>query len=345
MIISPVGYGGTGSGAVFSLLKEIEGIQSSTDNEFGYTYQVDGLEDLRYHLMENYSKSASGDAAIQRFIQVSKFMEVPFLKKTLNPKDFMEVTYDFVNEITQSTYLGMQSLDLMEGNLIRKIIILAFKKFVIKYYQTITKRTYNFWPIRKNYVSIAPENFNEASKKYIDKILELSGFDLNQPILLNQAFSANSPQSSFQFYDDPKVIIVDRDPRDLYLQHEELLSGEGRWMPKHNVEAFVAQYLHVRKFQKRENTKNLLFLQFEDLIYKYDETVNAILNFIGSSTSKHINKKEFFKPELSISNTQLFNYYKGYEKDVEYIEKNLSTYIYDYSSKNMISRIVTPFNA
>ena len=53
MIIGACGYGATGSSAVYDLIREFEGIQSLPfDSEFIYCYQVDGLQDLQYHLTE-----------------------------------------------------------------------------------------------------------------------------------------------------------------------------------------------------------------------------------------------------------------------------------------------------
>lgn len=43
------------------------------------------------------------------------------------------------------------------------------------------------------------------------------GADLSKPICLDQPFSGNNPENSFKFYNNPYAIIVDNDPRDLYL--------------------------------------------------------------------------------------------------------------------------------
>ena len=71
MIIGVCGYGYTGTGAVFSLLKEYSDVKclpgGRDDIEFTISYVPDGLEDLEYHLCINPSKGVGCDSAIYRY--------------------------------------------------------------------------------------------------------------------------------------------------------------------------------------------------------------------------------------------------------------------------------------
>ena len=40
--------------------------------------------------------------------------------------------------------------------------------------------------------------------------------------------------------------------------------------------------------------------------------------------------KKYFDPEKSIKTTNIFGNYPEYAKEIEYIEKHLSEYLYDY---------------
>ena len=110
-------------------------------------------------------------------------------------------------------------------------------------------------------------------------LLKAMGFDLEKPILLNQPFEGNAPEQSFPFYDDPKALIVDRDPRDLYVAIEKIYK-EPCYHPRHDVKLFVEQYRQIRMHQKRENTERKLHIQFEDLVYNYDNVSKQIIEFL-----------------------------------------------------------------
>lgn len=330
MVIGACGYAATGSGAVYDFLREFDEIQiPKNESEFKYTYKIDGLEDLQFHLMEKYSKTSTGDAAIKRFLKASKYAYVPFVKKPVPTKEYIELTKHYVNELVQGSFLGMENIDYENCSWFRSVAVLGFKKVIIPFYEKLFRHSYNFWPIRKLYICIEPDNFWSASKEYMAGMLKAMGFDLSKPILLNQPFEGNQPENSFPFFDDPKAIIIDRDPRDVYIAHQKIYFGEGRHMPRGDVRLFVEQYRQVRMHQKRENTSNKLFIQFEAFVYDYETISKEIIEFLG--LKEHSHPKMYFKPERSINNTQLYLRYPDLKDDIDYIEKNLKEYLFDFS--------------
>ena len=76
-----------------------------------------------------------------------------------------EKTEEFINAITQAKYKGMDNYDYENSSWIKSVLLLGFKKFVIKYYEKIFKKRYRIWPLRELSVSIHPENFYEEAKK------------------------------------------------------------------------------------------------------------------------------------------------------------------------------------
>lgn len=328
MIIGACGYGATGSGAIFDFLREFNEIQVKSDAEFKYTYQVDGLQDLEYHLMKQYAKNASGDMAIKRFLSSVNYAYTPFVGQAVPRKEYMELSKEYAKSLYQASWIGMESSDYEVGFLPKSITVLGFKKFIIPWYEKVLKKTYNFWPLRRLYVAIEPDGFYEKSIEYMEKMLVAMGFDLAKPILLNQPFEGNNPQNSFKYFKNPKAIVVDRDPRDVFLAHEKVYFGEGRHMPRGDVKAFVELYRNVRKNQKRIESDRIIFINFEDLVYNYEKTTQKVIDFLG--VKEHSNPKKFFNPEKSIFNTQLYNKYLGYEDEIKYIEKELKEYLFPY---------------
>ncbi|OOM80319.1 sulfotransferase [Clostridium sp. BL-8] len=343
MIIGVCGYGATGSSAVVGLLKEFSGLQVYDDAEFKYAYKVDGLQDLEYHLVKQYSRHVSGDMAIKRFLYSINYAYTPFVKKSVPKKAFIELSRKYADSLIQAKWKGIESADYEVGFLPKSMCNLGFKKIIFPNYERIFKKTYDMWPARELYLSIEPEDFYKKTKDYIRNLLLAMGADLSKPIVLDQPFEGNAPQNSFSFFDNPKAIVVDRDPRDLFLvsKYAVRAKGEARFMPRTDVKKFVEYYRQLRIHQKRVDNENIIFVRFEDLIYNYEHTVKRIATFLNLGT--HNMPKEYFKPEISISNTQLHNKYMECKDEVEYIEKELSEYLFPYENYKKITKFGKTF--
>ena len=177
--------------------------------------------------------------------------------------------------------------------------------------------------------SIQPEKFDIAAKAFVRDILEIYGADFRKPVVLNQPFCGNNPEKSFKYFDDPIAIIVDRDPRDNYMFAKKFLRSKGRQIPTDTVEQYVEYYKRMRDGQPyKESDERILCIQFEDMIYKYDETTRKISEFCNVRHEDRTRK--FFVPEMSINNTQVYKRYPEYEKDILYIEKMLPDYLYPF---------------
>ena len=105
-----------------------------------------------------------------------------------------------------------------------------------------------------------------------------------------------------------------------------------------DVESFVTFYKALRKdYPVLILRDDVLILRFEDMIYDYDKTSKRIMDFLGLDESQiMLDKKERFNPEKSIVNTQLFNRYPQYSKDVEFIENELSECLYNFPGNKKI---------
>ena len=344
MIVGACGFGGTGSSAVKDLLKEFENIQVLDRAESMFAFKVDGLQDLEYHLVKNYSREISSDAAIKRFLDASKFANVPFVKKLyMNPKKYKEDTNKFVQSITQASYVGMENYDYENCNEFNSFIRLFYKKFVIKYYERLTNKQYKWWPMRKIRVSIMPEHFYDNAKIYMHNIIENGGGDFSKTIVLDQPFEGNNPTQSFPFFEDPYAIVVDRDPRDLYLA-SSYQWPDGMFMPRKNPENFVKYYRRQRECIKYdEDNERVLRVNLEQMIFEYDKTLDLIVKFLGLKKENHTSKQKYFNPERSIKGTQLYKKILGHDDEIKYIENELKDFLSDFESYE-ISKSNTEIN-
>ena len=73
-----------------------------------------------------------------------------------------------------------------------------------------------------------------------------------------------------------------------------------------------------------------LLIQFEDLIYKYDETTKKMCEWLGLEKEDHTMPLQKLNPERSKKNTKLWLKYNVSE-EMKVIEKELSEYIYNYN--------------
>jgi hypothetical protein len=173
--------------------------------------------------------------------------------------------------------------------------------------------------------------FINQAKQFTTRLLqEENNGNKYKYILLDQAIPPISISKYLRYWDNPKVIIIDRDPRDLYVINKALW-GCG-FIPMHNVGQFIKWYSSTRQLRENEtiNNENCLFLCFESLIYDYDNMLTRIMKFTNLSTNAHIHKLKYFNPELSKRNTMIFKQYPDLYEDVEKIEKELDQYCYSY---------------
>ena len=175
-----------------------------------------------------------------------------------------------------------------------------------------------------------PNNFYDAARLHIDELLSAMGLDQNKIIALDQPFSGNNPQVCFPFYKDPYAVVVDRDPRDLYVFGKTKLMGKWRYFPIETVEDFITYYRCLRKDQPYlQPNPRILRLRFEDMVYEYDNTTAKLREFLKLPDNPR--PKTVFDPELSIANTQVFKRYTQFADDVKKIEEALPEYCFDFS--------------
>jgi hypothetical protein len=179
--------------------------------------------------------------------------------------------------------------------------------------------------------SANPEYFVETTKKYIDAILvRYMGRQRGRNFVLDQPFSPNNPEKSFPYFENPAAIVVDRDPRDLYLYEKFYRRPHKRnGLFPTDVEGFVSVYRNLRENMPYLKSNNVLNIRFEDMIYEYDRTTKKIVDFLD--LKEHSHPKTIFKPEISASNTRLFDVFNDKE-NIHYIERELPEYLYPYQN-------------
>lgn len=332
MIITCASYYGTGSSAITDLVMEYSDVCGFGDYEIRIFQDIDGVRDLEYYLVENYNRHNSGHA-LKRFKRLVDFNSgVWFIKryeKYFGGK-FKEISYNYIDKLTDYKFNGYWHEDLRDrGN------AFYFRKRLLNKFIGMFKKNkdchINELPKEITYgVNINEKEFLEYTKEYSRELIDCLNKDNMKNVMIDQLFPPNHIDKYVRYFDNIKVITVERDPRDIYLL--EKCEWKGTIVP-HDVETFCKWWGATRKHRLTENmnTEYSLFIQFEDLIYHYDETVNKVERFLELDNKNHINHKKYLDPNISIKNTKLYEMdkYKKYADEIKYIEENLSEYLYN----------------
>lgn len=328
-IISCAGFGGTGSSAITDLLSEFEGIKGIGTFEFTILHDVDGILDLKHSIVDRFERLNCTEAIyrFERLINNVEGMYRPYLGDS-----FRIESNNYIDTITITQWRGFWHQHLYRGSKFEKRVKYKIPEKIqrILYNIFIKNSKYEYTPyyLKKDIkLCYDKEKFMVETKKYINSLINiLDSKNEYEYLALDQLVTPYNLEEYYEFFDDLKVIIVDRDPRDLYLLNK-IYWKEG-WIPSHDVELYVKWFKGIRKDKINYNGGNSINIMFEELIYNYENTVKKIIEFLGIDECNHINKLKKFNPEKSIKNCRLWENEKQYTDDIKYIEQNLKEYCF-----------------
>lgn len=331
-IITCASYHGTGSSIITDLLGELENVRSFGDYEFRFLQDPNGIGDLEEKLLRNNARLNS-DRAIYDFkkfiVGLAKDRDIRFWKKniyerTFNGK-FLEITQEYIDTLIDMKWQGIwhdiyKRKEFKINKYLFYLSLILMKLKLRKKHKLKTTEMYFSYPIT---------DFIEKTKKYLEKLFEATG--ATEDILaFDQLVPICNQEKYLKYFEDLKIINVDRDPRDLYILNK--IYWREMVVPTDTVEEFIKHFLLIRKHQKYEkiNKSKIKNIKFEDFIYKYDESIEELFIFLKLDKEKHIRKKEYFNPSISINNTQIFKLHPELEEDIKKIEKELKEYCYNF---------------
>ncbi len=336
-IITTTGFYGTGSSAITDLMSEYENVMCKGDLEIRIAHDPYGISDLEYNLIENANRHNSSNA-LKKFKKMIDRLHGTFLSKTYeNYFNGKLRTYsdEYIRKLVQFEYYGKWHYDIIErGNLFFILSRSYNKAFVLlkKLFHVSNEVSHSLLPKDEMaYATIADEAaFLEATRDYFDRLIaEINPLE-KEFVMLDQLVPPSNIARYERYFSNLFTIVVDRDPRDIYLL--EKCCWKGHIIPYYEIDKFCQWYIWTREQYERSEKGHSLRIQFEDLIYKYEETVKNIEDFLGISSSLHLKERSKLIPEMSMKNTCLWERYKGYENDMRIIEKRLGNYCYDYQT-------------
>lgn len=323
--IACVGYHATGAGVIDDLFREFDNVaQGEYEVECRLLQDPDGISDLEYNLVENPHRLNSG-FAVKRFEKYVKRTNRTY--KKIFGRQWKVLSAEYVKRIVKIDYRGYWHGDIWLLNPVLQYYHL-FRRALSKIAPKRFKKPsyYNYFPWLHTYhACMEEEAFLQATRDYMDALCTAMNSENKEYVMLDQLYAPGNIARYERYIRDCKAIIVDRDPRDVYifqkLIKEHTLPSE--------VHDFCRVYRDTREKTTEGNPENCLYITFEELIYNYEESVKRVMDFVGISKEHHIAPKTRFDPAVSIKNTRLWKKHPEYADEVRVIEKELPEYLRD----------------
>lgn len=336
--ISCASYYGTGSSAITDYVSEFKNVFSFTNEEFRFIQDPDGISDLEFNLVECFNRHNSGHS-LKRYKRLVDFYNGNLFGKkyrTFFGDNWEKISYQYIDNLTDFTFPGWWQYDLYDKGewfYFRKRILNKIMHLTL--WRNKPERTLNTMKNEITYASHPTEQkFLKCTREYIQNLFESVIPPSYDTMMVDQLLPPMNLQRYLRYFNNNiQVVIVDRDPRDLFIL-DKYIWKDG--VIPQEVETFCKWYRYTRNHRKTENlnTNQIKFVRFEDLVYKYDETMPTIRTWLKLKEEDHKMKKKLFNPKVSIKNTQTWTKYPEAEEEIEFIENNLSEYLYAFPQKD-----------
>jgi len=322
------GYMFSGKEALNLLIQELEGFAvPETYLEFNLLRVQDGIMDLEKALVDDWSIIRS-NSAIKRYKEIVKKFDGSYKKfpsflfnfysdyyNTRFNHQFTRLSDEYLNNLVTASWQSQWPYPMYN--------MCDFESFIRK----IKRRLwYKEAAYENKYYLADGKDFYKHTKRYLNELL--SNFDKvkedTETIVMNNSFEPFNPSRCLNYFDDAKCIIVKRDPRDMYTTGEDY----SKMSHGDKIENFIARFKMQQRNTNKIKNKDILYLQYEDLILDYENTIVKIFDFLEIDESKHISKGKYLKPEESKEYIGIYKSYKN-QNDIKMIEKELAEYCLD----------------
>lgn len=305
-VVTVGGYGWSGSSAVVDLFKDTEYFHD-IEGEFRLIQDPDGIIDLETSLTEGWTYSHP-HAAITRFERFLQSLDRHFDYNRKSDGKFFKYSEKYLSELVDFKYDGFTAYTIWnkeKPTIVERVL------------QKIGKNKHEI-----HYTKLEKETFHRITKNYLDNIIQslIPSDDLNW-VVLDGAFNPHHLKKSNDYLKQSKAILVDRDPRDTYID-----AVDSEWYPTESIEQFSKFYLDHRDHEDYSDSEQILEIQFEELVLNSDSVTDDISNFLSCQDINISNKN--FDPTESKENIRMYKDIGKYTKEFNYIEEKLYKYCY-----------------
>lgn len=332
MIIDLSGYSFSGKSAYYDLLSGCQNICSfGIESEFDLIRSQGGLLDLYHALCISWSPIRSSEA-IRRFRRLIHYFGG---QRNLRDRLFRYGPhYDsIIKGFTRKSENFIKSLILAEwesewpfADLDESHLLTIFRKNIRRLGLSKNEAVY--------LSSFSEAKFTELCVSYIRELFEDSYDSNTQGLLLNNCFEPFDPLLSMKFFPEARAIVVDRDPRDIYISasNGRIVNGVdvGGAVIGGGVETFIDRFLTYRNNVSVSSSPKLMRANFENLIVKNADEIEKLSSFLAPLKIDWSFARSNFNLEKSSKNIRqwLHPNHRKYQNDIKLIEDRLSSYCY-----------------
>lgn len=331
-LISCASYGSSGSSVVTDYLSEYNNIKNLGTYEFRFVQDYMGIASLEDTLVTSPHRMNS-DIAIQNFLKYVDRQCGNFLKRRYQEffnNRWKEISYKYIDNLTDAKWQGYwEEYQIIEPKL-QSILKYQIFPRLKRLFSFPRKYIAHYIPTKPMYFSFpSEEKFLKCTRNYInDLCTELDPKHEFQYLMFDQLMPPANIGKYERYFDSIKTIVVDRDPRDYYL--ENVLRWGEKWIPN-DVESFANLYRKQREQAKAfPDSENVLRIQFEDSIFHYNKFEDQIQSFLGLCHVNHIIPKSKFDPSISVKNTKLWEKRNIDRMVIRKIENLLPEFLYKF---------------
>lgn len=339
MNIAVTGYCGTGSSAVNDLLKEYKSCSNGLLENYEHIplYTPNGLFDLEDKLLIGNNLHRSDEALESFYNEMKRLNDNNFgwfggYKKHFG-NEFMRNVDGFINEIAEFEFPGKWSYTAKKMRLSPVQFAVDILRIFMgrKTYRNFGEKEIDSRKKNIRYAFVDEKKFYASAQKFIQKYFKMTQAKTENTVYDHLVLPHNLWRIPEYFDDDFRVIVVDRDVRDLFVLGKYVWPSLGSYAPfPREVKKFISFWKKMRACEKKIDDPRILRINFEDIVYDYENTVRIIENFLNLNPSDHIMKKRYFVPEKSIKNTQNFNIKTKWIREVQQIDRMLPQYVYTF---------------
>lgn len=337
--IACIGHHCTGAGVIDDLLRECDNVaQGRYEIEFRLLQDADGISDLEYNLVENPHRLYSG-FALSRFLIYIKHLGRGY--RCLFGPDYYKMAEKYVDSLAKFKYRGIGLLNFTLEPWYGQVYYWMSRARNKICRKMGWRRNLNYLPWAYSYHAMCTEEeFLKATHEYINRLCEAMNPQHKEFVVLDQCLSPMNPSRYVRYVDNMKIIIVDRDPRDIFIHQKRMHEYV---LPIADIHQYCQAYRDNR-IMKGELPPDTLCLRFEDMVLHYDEMVKKVFDFLGIEKSHHITPKSHFNPSVSVRGIGSWRFYPEYANDIKVIETELSDMLYPVPDQIVLDEIVKTYS-
>jgi Sulfotransferase family len=331
-VVDVSGYSFTGKSAVYDLLREFEGYYSqSKEFEFDLIRVQGGLLDLQSALTTHWSPIRSSEA-IRNFMRlITLFGGDRSLYSRLTTTG---AHYDhFLPGFTVVSKRFIESLVSARWKCDWPFASYSHDQWTVTIHKILARMGWMSQP-EVFLARMKEEDFTLKVQNYLHELFHGVASLGYKSLILNNAFEPFYPERSIGLIKNAKSIVVDRDPRDVYISAMSAgkIAGSlvGLAVTGDGVDKFIQRFRLYRMaaFQPSENVYRI---NFESLILNYQHEVAKIREFLGESEFLYEKQGSIFHHKSSVNNIALWRkeMYSHLLPDIRIIETQLAEFCLD----------------